>query len=38
MKNKWAEYERLKKEIAETAKSADEYERRMQALAKELGI
>lgn len=36
--NKYAVYERIKAEIALTAKSADEYERRVKALARKLRI
>ena len=36
--NKYAVYERIKLEIARTAKSAEEYERRIKALAKKLRI
>ena len=36
--NKYAVYERIKAEIARTAKSADEYQRRVKALAKKLNI
>jgi hypothetical protein len=36
--NKSAVYERIKAEIARTAKSAEEYERRIKALAKKLRI
>lgn len=34
----WLEYERRKLEIARTARSAEEYERRLAELAKELGL
>lgn len=36
--NKYAVYERIKAEISRTAKSAEEYERRVKALAKKLKI
>ena len=36
--NKYAVYERIKSEIARTAKSAEEYERRIKALQKKLRI
>lgn len=36
--NKYAVYERIKSEIARTAKSAEEYERRINALARRLKI
>lgn len=36
--NKYAIYERIKAEIARTAKSHEEYERRVKALAKKLKI
>ena len=36
--NKYAVYERIKAEIARTAKSAEEYERRVKALARRLNI
>ena len=36
--NKYALYERIKAEIARTAKSYEEYERRVRALAKKLKI
>ena len=36
--NKYAVYERIKEEIARTAKSAEEYERRVKALVKKLRI
>lgn len=36
--NKYAIYERIKAEIARTAKSAEEYERRVRALARKLKI
>ena len=36
--NKYSVYERIKAEIARTAKSAEEYERRVKALAKKLKI
>ena len=36
--NKYAVYERIKAEIARTAKSAEEYERRVRALEKKLKI
>ena len=36
--NKYAVYERIKAEIARTAKSKEEYERRVKALAKKLRI
>lgn len=38
MDNRLATYERLKAEIARTAKTAEEYERRVKALAKRLNI
>lgn len=38
MDNRWAVYERLKAEIARTAKSAEEYERRIKALVRKLNI
>lgn len=38
MDNRYAVYERIKAEIARTAKSAEEYEKRIRALAKKLGI
>lgn len=38
MDNKWFEYERRKQEIDRTAKSSEEYERRIAELCKELGI
>ena len=34
----WAEYERRKAEIAQTAETAREYERRVAELAEELGL
>ena len=36
--NKYSVYERIKAEIARTAKSPEEYERRVKALAKKLKI
>ena len=36
--NKYAVYERIKAEIARTAKSPEEYERRVKALARRLNI
>jgi len=36
--NRYATYERLKAEIARTAKTPQEYERRVRALARKLGI
>lgn len=36
--NKYAVYERIKAEIARTAKSAEEYERRLKALQRKLRI
>ena len=36
--NKYAAYERIKAEIALTAKTPEEYERRVKALAKKLKI
>lgn len=36
--NKYSVYERIKSEIARTAKSAEEYERRVKALQKKLKI
>lgn len=36
--NKYAVYERIKAEIARTAKSPEEYERRVKALERKLGI
>ena len=36
--NKYAVYESIKAEISRTAKSAEEYERRVKALAKKLKI
>lgn len=36
--NKYAVYERIKAEIARMAKSAEEYERRVKALARKLKI
>lgn len=36
--NRWAVYERLKAEIARTARSAAEYERRVKALARRLNL
>ena len=36
--NKYAVYERIKTEMARTAKSPEEYERRVKALAKKLRI
>ena len=38
MDNRYAVYERIKAEIARTAKSSEEYEKRIRALAKKLGI
>lgn len=36
--NKYAVYERIKAEISRTAKTAEEYERRIKALARRLNI
>ncbi len=36
--NKYAVYDRIKAEIARTAKSAEEYERRVKALARKLKL
>ena len=36
--NRYAVYERIKAEIARTAKSPEEYERRVKALARRLNI
>ena len=36
--SKYATYERIKAEIARTAKTPQEYERRVRALARKLGI
>lgn len=36
--NRYATYERIKAEIARTAKTPQEYERRIRALARKLGI
>lgn len=36
--NRYATYERIKAEIARTAKTPQEYERRVRALARKLGI
>ena len=36
--SKYAPYERIKAEIARTAKTPQEYERRVRALARKLGI
>jgi len=36
--NRYATYERIKAEIARTAKTPQEYERRLRALARKLGI
>ena len=36
--NKYAVYERIKAEIARTAKTAEEYDRRIKALARKLNI
>jgi hypothetical protein len=36
--NKYSVYERIKSEIARTAKTPEEYERRVKALAKKLKI
>lgn len=36
--DKYATYERIKQEIARTAKTPQEYERRVKALARKLGI
>lgn len=36
--NKYAVYERIKEKIARTAKSAEEYQRRVKALARKLKI
>ena len=38
MDNRYAVYERIKAEIARTAKSSEEYERKVKALAKKLKI
>lgn len=38
MDNRYAVYERIKAEIARTAKTPEEYEKRVRALAKKLGI
>lgn len=38
MDNRYAVYERIKAEIARTAKSAKEYEKRLKALQKKLKI
>lgn len=38
MDNRYQIYERIKSEISRTAKSAEEYERRVKALAKKLKI
>jgi hypothetical protein len=38
MDNRYQVYERIKAEIARTAKSVEEYERRIKALAKKLKI
>jgi hypothetical protein len=38
MDNRYSVYERIKSEIARTAKSPEEYEKRIRALAKKLGI
>lgn len=38
MNNRYKIYERIKTEIARTAKSAEEYERRIKALQKKLRI
>lgn len=38
MTDKYKEYEKQKKQIALTAKSADEYQRRIRELADKLGI
>lgn len=38
MDNRYAVYERIKAEIARTAKTQEEYERRVKALAKKLKI
>lgn len=38
MDNRYALYERIKAEIARTAKSPEEYERRVKALARKLRI
>jgi hypothetical protein len=38
MDNRYAVYERIKAEISRTAKTAEEYERRIKALAKKLKI
>ena len=36
--SKWTEYENEKKRIAATAKSSEEYEKRIRALVKRLGL
>jgi lipase chaperone LimK len=36
--NKWIEYEAEKRKIIETAKTSEEYERRINELIKKLGI
>ena len=38
MDNRYAVYERIKADIARTAKTQEEYEKRIRALAKKLGI
>lgn len=38
MDNRYAVYERIKAEIARTAKSAEEYEKRIKALQRKLNI
>ena len=38
MDNRYTVYERIKAEIARTAKTPEEYEKRIRALAKKLGI
>lgn len=38
MDTRWQVYERLKAEIARTAKSAEEYERRIKALMRKLHL
>jgi hypothetical protein len=38
MDNRYSVYERIKAEIARTAKTPEEYEKRIRALAKKLGI
>lgn len=38
MDNRYAVYERVKEEIARTAKTVEEYERRVKALARKLNI